>query len=132
MTTTQKKYRIMQTNALIRLSDRWRHPGGPRRASRSLVRLAALYHMIECNDINNSLIGITNQRETTVAWSRKTGKPLCKAIVWTDSRTKNTVAHFEQKLKTTGIQISPGVWNKEQSGIDTLRNMCASFVIFWS
>lgn len=87
----------------------------------------ALYHMIVfriCNDINNSLTGITNQRETTVAWSRNTGKPLCKAIVWTDSRTKNTVAQFEQKLKTTGIQISPGVWNKEQNGIDTLRNMC--------
>ena len=91
----------------------------------------ALYHMIAAkNDINNTLIGITNQRETTVAWSRKTGKPLCKAIVWTDSRTKNTVAHFEQKLKTTGIQISPGVWNKEQSGIDTLRKMCVSFLIF--
>ena len=85
---------------------------------------ALYYHMIVSRCINNSLIGITNQRETTVAWSRNTGKPLCKAIVWTDSRTKNTVAHFEQKLKTTGIQISPGVWNKEQSGIDTLRNMC--------
>ena len=89
----------------------------------------ALYHMILSIDINNSLIGITNQRETTVAWSRKTGKPLCKAIVWTDSRTKNTVAHFEQKLKTTGIQISPGVWHKEQSGIDTLRNMYVSFLM---
>ncbi|KAF8159582.1 glycerol kinase [Crassisporium funariophilum] len=69
------------------------------------------------------VIGITNQRETAVAWSRQTGKPLCKAIVWADSRTKNTVAHFEHKLKTTGIQTSPGVWNKEQSGIDTLREI---------
>ena len=68
--------------------------------------------------------GITNQRETTVAWSRKTGKPFCKAIVWADSRTKNTVAHFEQKLKTTGIQTSPGVWEKGQAGIDAVRSMC--------
>ena len=27
-------------------------------------------------------LGITNQRETTLVWSRKTGKPVCNAIVW--------------------------------------------------
>ncbi|RPI41585.1 MAG: glycerol kinase [Bacteroidetes bacterium] len=32
-------------------------------------------------------IGITNQRETAVAWERATGKPLCNAIVWQDRRT---------------------------------------------
>ena len=32
-------------------------------------------------------IGITNQRETTVAWDSKTGKPLANAIVWQDTRT---------------------------------------------
>lgn len=32
-------------------------------------------------------IGITNQRETTVAWDRTTGKPLCNALVWSDART---------------------------------------------
>jgi len=32
-------------------------------------------------------IGITNQRETTVAWDRQTGQPLCQAIVWQDRRT---------------------------------------------
>jgi glycerol kinase len=32
-------------------------------------------------------IGITNQRETAVAWSRRTGKPICNAIVWQDRRT---------------------------------------------
>lgn len=67
--------------------------------------------------------GITNQRETTVAWSRKTGKPLCKAIVWTDSRTKNTVAHFENKLQQEGIQVQPGVWKKGKEGVDVLRDM---------
>jgi glycerol kinase len=34
-------------------------------------------------------IGITNQRETLVAWSRSTGKPLCNAIVWNDARTQD-------------------------------------------
>lgn len=32
-------------------------------------------------------IGITNQRETTVVWDRKTGQPVCNAIVWQDRRT---------------------------------------------
>jgi glycerol kinase len=32
-------------------------------------------------------IGITNQRETTVVWERKTGQPICHAIVWQDRRT---------------------------------------------
>src|SRR2546422_996394 len=31
-------------------------------------------------------IGITNQRETTVLWNRKTGRPVCNAIVWQDTR----------------------------------------------
>jgi glycerol kinase len=33
-------------------------------------------------------LGITNQRETTVVWDRRTGEPLCNAIVWQDTRTK--------------------------------------------
>ncbi len=39
--------------------------------------------------------GITNQRETTLVWERKTGRPLYNAIVWQDRRT----AGFCQKLK---------------------------------
>ena len=34
-------------------------------------------------------VGITNQRETTVVWDKKTGKPLFNAIVWQDTRTKD-------------------------------------------
>jgi glycerol kinase len=36
---------------------------------------------------NISAIGITNQRETTLVWNRKTGKPIYNAIVWQDRRT---------------------------------------------
>ncbi len=39
------------------------------------------------NSENVSAIGITNQRETTVVWNRKTGKPVHNAIVWQDRRT---------------------------------------------
>ena len=34
-------------------------------------------------------VGITNQRETVVVWDRKTGKPVCNAIVWQDMRTED-------------------------------------------
>lgn len=33
-------------------------------------------------------LGITNQRETTLVWSRSTGQPLYNAIVWLDNRTR--------------------------------------------
>jgi glycerol kinase len=33
-------------------------------------------------------VGIANQRETTVVWDRRTGRPFCNAIVWQDTRTK--------------------------------------------
>src|SRR5260370_34149450 len=37
-------------------------------------------------------IGITNQRETTVLWERKSGKPVANAIVWQDTRVAEDVA----------------------------------------
>ncbi|MBL7752009.1 MAG: glycerol kinase GlpK [Chitinophagaceae bacterium] len=46
-------------------------------------------------------IGITNQRETTVVWDRKTGKPLYNAIVWQDRRT----AAYCDELKAAGHEI---------------------------
>ena len=42
-------------------------------------------------DVEVIAIGVTNQRETTVLWDSETGKPLCKAIVWNDSRTRDLV-----------------------------------------
>jgi glycerol kinase len=47
-------------------------------------------------------IGITNQRETTLVWSRETGKPVYNAIVWQCRRTSDTV---EQLRKTHGPLI---------------------------
>jgi glycerol kinase len=40
---------------------------------------------ITANDL--AAVGVTNQRETTVVWDKKTGKPLYNAIVWQDTRT---------------------------------------------
>jgi glycerol kinase len=39
-------------------------------------------------------IGITNQRETTVVWNRKTGVAVYNAIVWQDTRVQNAVVEF--------------------------------------
>ena len=49
------------------------------------------------NDI--AAIGITNQRETTIVWDRKTGEPVHNAIVWQDRRT----AEFCDELKDRGL-----------------------------
>src|SRR5687767_7384556 len=42
-------------------------------------------HKIDLSDVG--AIGITNQRETTIVWDRKTGEPVYNAIVWQDKRT---------------------------------------------
>jgi glycerol kinase len=39
-------------------------------------------------------IGITNQRETTVLWDKASGRPLCNALVWMDTRTDGLVHRF--------------------------------------
>jgi glycerol kinase len=41
-------------------------------------------------------IGITNQRETTILWNRKTGRPVYNAIVWQDTRVEDAVAEFSR------------------------------------
>ncbi|ORU93631.1 MAG: glycerol kinase [Cycloclasticus sp. symbiont of Bathymodiolus heckerae] len=45
-------------------------------------------HKLSGKDI--AAIGITNQRETTVLWDKRTGKPIYNAIVWQDKRTRDT------------------------------------------
>jgi glycerol kinase len=41
-------------------------------------------------------IGITNQRETTVVWNRKIGKPVYNALVWQDTRVEDSVTEFSR------------------------------------
>ncbi|HUJ31059.1 MAG TPA: glycerol kinase GlpK [Candidatus Acidoferrum sp.] len=57
-------------------------------------------------------IGITNQRETTVVWNRKTGSPVHNAIVWQDTRVADAVAEFSRRggqdrfRKKTGLPLA--------------------------
>ena len=56
-------------------------------------------------------IGITNQRETTVVWNRRTGEPIYNAIVWQDRRTADYCAkliqdgHLDMVQEKTGLLI---------------------------
>jgi glycerol kinase len=57
-------------------------------------------------------IGITNQRETTVVWDRKTGEPVANALVWQDTRVAEDVVYFARNggqnrfRERTGLPLS--------------------------
>ena len=51
---------------------------------------------------NIAAIGITNQRETTIVWDKKTGQPICRAIVWQCRRT----SRYCDELKAKGLTES--------------------------
>ncbi|HET9693899.1 MAG TPA: glycerol kinase GlpK [Steroidobacteraceae bacterium] len=53
---------------------------------------------LDASDV--AAIGITNQRETTVLWDRRTGRPVAPAIVWQDRRT----ADLCERLKRDGLE----------------------------
>ncbi|RYD46755.1 MAG: glycerol kinase [Verrucomicrobiaceae bacterium] len=58
-------------------------------------------------------IGITNQRETTVVWDKRTGKPVYNAIVWQDRRTADYCAKLKEQglepmfTEKTGLRLDP-------------------------
>jgi glycerol kinase len=54
-------------------------------------------------------IGITNQRETVVAWDRATGEPLTNAIVWQDRRTEPFCAELREAGYEAGVQERTGL-----------------------
>ena len=67
---------------------------------------------IKTNNLKPSQIismGITNQRETTVLWNKKTGKPIYKAIVWQDRRTADYCDQLKLKKKNKIIQKITGL-----------------------
>lgn len=90
-------------------------------------------------------IGITNQRETVVAWSRSTGQPLHRAIVWQDRRTAATCeqltndGHLDLIRQRTGLVLDPYfsgtkiAWlfaNGVPSGEDTAIGTIDSWLIY--
>lgn len=63
------------------------------------------------SDSQIAALAIANQRETVVLWDRRTGAPVCPAIVWQDVRGREVCAELANKsdyvLQTTGMALSP-------------------------
>lgn len=68
---------------------------------------------VHCKPEDIAGIGISNQRETTILWDKRTGKPIYPAIVWQDRRTADTCEALVKKgvertvIKKTGLLLDP-------------------------
>ena len=76
-------------------------------SQQSTARKAMNHAGVHCEDIE--AIGITNQRETTVIWNRKTGIPIHNAIVWQDRRTTDTCRQLKQDGTEAMFQEKTGL-----------------------
>jgi glycerol kinase len=88
-------------------------------------------------------IGITNQRETTVVWDRRTGRPLHRAIVWQDRRTAarcdtlREAGHLDLVRGTTGLVLDPYFsgtkleWLLTEGGVETGPDLAFGTVDTW-
>ena len=72
-----------------------------------VIAQARIARSIGIDDI--AAVGITNQRETTVVWNRKTGRPYYNAIVWQDTRTTELVVYHQQKEEDDWWKITTGL-----------------------
>jgi glycerol kinase len=86
-------------------------------------------------------VGITNQRETVVAWDRRTGTPLARAIVWQDRRTAERCAELAPHLplvrRTTGLVLDPyfsgtkAAWLLENNDMPAVEHVAVGTVDAW-
>lgn len=65
------------------------------RRTQEVIAEAMLQRGLRPKDL--AAIGITNQRETTILWNRKTGNPVYNALVWQDTRVEDAVAEFSRE-----------------------------------
>ncbi len=77
------------------------------RTQLATAREALARAKLQAGDIR--ALGITNQRETTVLWNRKTGQPVHHAIVWQDRRAEATCAKLREDGKAGLIQQKTGL-----------------------
>jgi glycerol kinase len=88
-------------------------------------------------------IGITNQRETLVAWDKSTGAPLHRAIVWQDRRTASRCevlqagGHLDAVRGTTGLVLDPyfsgtkAEWLLTEGGIPRSADLALATIDSW-
>ena len=65
------------------------------RRTQDVIRNTMQQKILQPRDL--AAIGITNQRETVILWDKKTGRALCNAIVWQDTRVEGMVADFAKQ-----------------------------------
>jgi glycerol kinase len=86
-------------------------------------------------------IGITNQRETVVAWNKRTGQPCAHAIVWQDRRTaercEELTPHLSLVRNTTGLVLDPyfsgtkAAWLMRNAEMPPLHDLCIGTIDTW-
>ena len=124
-------------------------PGEIWHHTQEVVRGALSKSLVRKEDI--AAVGITNQRETTVVWDRRTGEPLYNAIVWQDTRTDHIVNELardggqDRFRDKTGLPLAtyfsgpkvrwildnvPGAREKAEAGNALFGNI-DSFVTWW-
>ncbi len=88
-------------------------------------------------------IGLTNQRETTVAWDRRSGRPLHRAIVWQDRRTAGmcealeAAGHLDLIRARTGLVLDPYfsatkmAWLLDEGGLGAVPDLAFGTIDSW-
>ncbi|GAA3927828.1 glycerol kinase GlpK [Actinoplanes auranticolor] len=73
----------------------------------SVIRTAMQKANLQASDL--AALGITNQRETTVVWNRRTGRPYYNAIVWQDTRTDRIASALDRDGRGDVIRRKAGL-----------------------
>lgn len=86
-------------------------------------------------------IGITNQRETVVAWNKRTGQPCAHAIVWQDRRTaercEELLPHLSLVRNATGLVLDPyfsgtkAAWLMQNAPMPSANDLCIGTIDSW-
>ena len=107
------------------------------------VTLAELRGSLRAAGHQVAAIGVTNQRETVVAWDRRTGQPLHRAIVWQDRRTaaacdaQREAGHLPLVRRTTGLVLDPYfsatkmAWLLSEGGVAESTSLALGTVDAW-
>lgn len=104
---------------------------------------ATLAELTAAVDQPIAAIGITDQRETVVAWDRRTGVPRHRAIVWQDRRTAarcdalTEAGHLDLVRNTTGLVLDPyftgtkAEWLLNEGGVEADEHLCLGTIDAW-
>ena len=101
----------MQGSAQRELTQHYPRPGWVEHDADEIWQktLACMHEVLGDNPDTVATIGITNQRETVVAWDRRTGDPLCRAIVWQDRRSTPLCEAMKEKGHEADVQRRTGL-----------------------